>query len=244
MSGKQRDRLYAEPRGVVGDFRFDAAVAEVFPDMVARSVPGYDLFLDFVGVAARRYARAGTRCYDLGCSLGAATLQILRQAPEGCKVVAVDNSEAMLERCRASLQAQAPGGGWEVRLEDLRGTRIKEGSLVVLNFTLQFVPDEEREGVLSGVFEGLVSGGALVLADKLRFADAGAQAQLTDLHEEFKRLQGYSDLEIAQKRRALEAVLMPNTCERHLERLAAAGFAEPRLCVQALNFGAFLAVKP
>lgn len=241
---QQPDQLYAQPQEPVAAFRFDDKVAAVFQDMVSRSVPGYAFFLDFIGVAARRHLRAGTQCYDLGSSLGASALQMARHLTAGCHLIAVDASEAMVARCRANLQQALPHASWEVRQEDLRQTRIESASLVALNFTLQFLPDAERPDILRAIFDGMAPGGALVLADKLQFTDEAEQSLMTSLHEEFKRRQGYSELEIAQKRSALEAVLVPNTPEQHLERLAQAGFAEPRLCVQCLNFGAFLAVKP
>ena len=240
---QQRDDLYARAREPMEAFRFDARVAAVFQDMVSRSVPGYALFLDFISVVARRHAQAGTQCYDLGCSLGAGTMRMMDGLAAGCHVIAVDTSDAMVERCRARLREAHPNASWEVRLEDLRDTAIERASLVVLNFTLQFVADAERPAILARIHEGLAPGGALLLADKLEFADGDEQSLMAGLHEEFKRHQGYSELEIAQKRSALEAVLVPNTPEQHLQRLRQAGFAAPRLCVRALNFGAFLAVK-
>ena len=65
---------------------------------------------------------------------------------------------------------------------------------------------------------------------------------MTDLHHEFKRAQGYSDLEIAQKRASLENVLVPNTVDQHIERLLAAGFESARLYIRCFNC-VHLAVK-
>ncbi|MGI9322635.1 MAG: carboxy-S-adenosyl-L-methionine synthase CmoA [Pseudomonadales bacterium] len=238
-----RDQVYAAPHKAVEAFRFDAQVADVFQDMISRSVPGYAFFLDFIAVMSSRYARADTQCYDLGAALGASTLQIRRHSPASCRVIAVDNSEAMVERCRLNLAQDDAKPECEVRCEDIRDTLIEKASIVALNFTLQFLPDEERLPILKTICAGMVPGGALLLAEKLRFADAGKQALMTDLHHEFKRCQGYSDLEIAQKRAALEEVLVPNTLDEHLHRLTEAGFAETQVCIQNLNFAGLLAVK-
>ena len=80
-----KDAIYATPRERIEAFRFDDSVASVFPDMIARSVPGYGLTLEMIAVAARRYALPDSNCYDLGCSLGASTLQIRHNAPPGCR---------------------------------------------------------------------------------------------------------------------------------------------------------------
>ena len=242
-SNGARDQVYAKAQEAVEAFRFDARVADVFQDMISRSVPGYAFFLDFIAVATRLYAQEGTSCYDLGCSLGASTLQIRRNLPASCQVIAVDKAEAMVARCRANLARDASQAACQVRLEDLKDTRIENASLVVLNFTLQFVPDEQRLAILKGIHQGLAPGGALLLAEKLRFEDAAQQALMTNLHHEFKRYQGYSDLEIAQKRAALEEVLVPNSLEELMQRLEQAGFASRQRCIQNLNFAGILAVK-
>lgn len=238
-----KDKIYAEPRGNVDAFRFDAGVADVFQDMIERSVPGYGLVLQLIGVLTERYAKADTRLYDLGCSLGASTLQLRRHAPASCHIIAVDNSHAMIERCSANLKRDHSAASYEICLEDLRETAIENASVVVLNFTLQFVPDQERLAILSQIHEGLVPGGILLLAEKIRFDDEHQQDLMTDLHHDFKRQQGYSDLEIAQKRSALENVLVPNSREEHVERLYQAGFAVAEPCARCLNFEAYLAVK-
>ncbi len=239
---KKRDRVYAASMPSVAAFQFDAGVADVFQDMVERSVPGYGLLLELIGVLAARYAMPGTNCYDLGCSLGASTLQLKRHVPGSCHVVGVDNSAAMVTRCKAALARDHSSASSEIRLEDLRNTRIEQASIVLLNFTLQFVPDEQRQDILQGIAGGLVPGGILILAEKVRFPDQARQDLMTELHHEFKKHHGYSELEIAQKRAALETVLLSNTEHEHLQRLSAAGFERPEVCFRCLNFMAFLAV--
>lgn len=224
-------------------FRFDQSVADVFQDMIERSVPGYGLVLQLIGVLAEKYGQPGTRAYDLGCSLGASTLQLRRNLPSGCHVVGVDNSDAMVSRCTANLGRDHSAATYEILLEDLRETNIENASIVILNFTLQFVPDEEREEILARIYAGLNKGGILLLAEKVKFEDSAEQALMTTLHHDFKKQHGYSDLEISQKRAALENVLIPNTEEQHRQRLQDAGFSVARQCVRCLNFSAFLGIK-
>ena len=224
-------------------FRFDQSVADVFQDMIERSVPGYGVVLQLIGVIAEKYGQQDTRAYDLGCSLGASTLQLRRHLPDGCHVIGVDNSEAMVSRCIANLSRDHSAATYEILLEDLRETNIQNASIVILNFTLQFVPDKQRENILAHIFEGLNNGGILLLAEKVKFEDCSEQALMTTLHHDFKKQHGYSDLEISQKRAALENVLIPNTEEQHRQRMRDAGFSVVEQCMRCLNFSTFLGIK-
>ncbi len=238
-----RDTVYAEPLAEITDFRFDARVADVFPDMIQRSVPGYGLLLEMIGMLTATFARPETNCYDLGCSLGASTLEIRRNLPDSCRVIGVDNSAAMVERCRQNIGRDRSKASVEIRQEDILDTRITNASVVVMNFTLQFVEDGKRQDILSRIAGGLNAGGILILSEKIRYENAQRQALLTDLHHAFKKHQGYSDLEIAQKRASLDNVLVPNTAGQHLERLRKAGFTRIEPCVTCLNFISFLAIR-
>lgn len=240
----KRDSIYAQPHGLVADFAFNEAVADVFPDMIRRSVPGYETIISLLGVLARRYAQADSRIYDLGCSLGAATLSMASQIRvPGVSFVCVDNSSAMISRCEQIIQRRLPDGHFEVVCDDIQNVVLENASVVVLNFTLQFLKPDDRLEMLRQIYQGLRPGGVLVLSEKLRFADATEQALLTDLHLEFKRANGYSELEISQKRSSLENVLVPDTLEEHVERLQAAGFGQVMQWFQGFNFASLLAVK-
>ena len=241
MSDSHPDTLFDDLAGPVQPFEFDAAVAQVFPDMVRRSVPGYLELVEVTGLMARRLAQPGTRCYDLGCSLGAVTRAILRQVDPRVGIIAVDNAPAMIDGLRARL-VDVPGAQRvETVCADLLDLPVTNASVVVLNLTLQFVPPAARLGLLQRLRSGLVPGGALILAEKVRIPlDAGG-ALLTDLHEDFKRAHGYSELAISHKRAALEQVLVPDSIEEHEQRLTAAGFAGFTRWYQSLNFVAWVA---
>lgn len=235
------DRLYRRPLVEVAPFEFDDRVAAVFPDMLRRSVPGYSTMLGMIGVLAGRQARFGGRFYDLGCSLGAATAA-MRAALAGsqAELVAVDNAEAMIRRAREGFEAQ-PGPPVELRCEDIRDTPIERARLVVLNLTLQFVPPADRLALLRRIRFGLAPHGLLVLSEKIAGADPAEQELMTGLHHAFKRANGYSELEISQKRSALERVLVPETLAEHRARLQAAGFGRVDLWYRCLNFVSLLA---
>lgn len=242
------DRLFAQPLAQVPDFVFNEDVVRVFPDMIKRSVPGYPTIVENVGVLAARFAKPGTALYDLGASLGAVTQALRRHVRgEGCRVIAVDNSAAMVERCREYLAAQdsmfqelLPV---EVLEADILNLAFEPASVVAMNFTLQFIAPPQRLALLTRIRQSLLPGGALILSEKLCFADTTTQALLNDLHLDFKRANGYSELEISQKRSMLENVMLTDSVETHKARLKAAGFAHAELWFQCFNFGSLVALK-
>lgn len=242
-----KDTVYKA--GAPGEpFRFNAEVAAVFPDMLRRSIPGYEASLEAIGSLAARYVKAGTRCYDLGCSLGAASLA-MRQGirTDGCRIVAVDNAPAMIERCRDIVRDEclrAPEGAPIDLVEgDILKVGISNASMVVLNYTLQFLPVSERDAMIRRIADGLVDGGVLVLSEKVVDPDPAMEALLVDLHHEHKRRNDYSALEISRKRAALENVLIPETVDQHRERLLRAGFSSAAVWLRYFNFVSIIAIR-
>ncbi len=241
-SGK--DTLYRTPISEVRPFQFDGRVADVFADMIQRSVPGYAETLSIIESVAREYAQNDSVLYDLGCSLGAATLALRRGvAGKSCRIVAVDNSAAMVERCRLVLERDAGTTPVSVIENDLQQVEPENASVTVMNYTLQFIPADQRQLLLNKIYKDLKPGGVLVLSEKIVAEDATTNRRLQQLHERFKKQNGYNELEIAQKRSALEKVLIPETAATHKQRLRTAGFASVTTCLQFLNFTTFLALK-
>lgn len=238
------DKLYADPLANVAEFRFDDSVADVFGDMIQRSVPGYSTILSMIGDMAERYAQANSRCYDLGCSLGAASLMMSAHIKAaGCEIVAVDNSEAMICRCRNRNQGRELPTPIQWLLEDVAHTKIENASLVVLNYTLQFIPPVARQTLIDRIYQGMNKGGVLLISEKIHFEDQQLNKLMIDLYHNFKRANGYSDLEIAQKRTALENVLISDDLNTHQSRLKMAGFQRYEPWFQCLNFASFIAIK-
>lgn len=241
----QKDAIYAEPLAQVQDFCFDADVVEVFPDMIQRSVPGYQTIIQTIGKLTQRYQQNSSNYYDLGCSLGAASLAMRRQLSDSqSRVIAVDNSPAMVERCRLHLQAFRSEVPLEVQLGDIRELAIDNAAMVVSNFTLQFLPKADRDALVARIYQGLKPGGIFILSEKVIFDDAVTHELLIDLHHDFKRANGYSELEISQKRTALENVMKPDTIAQHQQRFIAAGFTSATVWFQCFNFCSMVAVKP
>lgn len=238
------DTLFSDPLRAPGPFRFDADVVRVFPDMIRRSVPGYETVVAMTGLLAGRFVAAGSTAYDLGCSLGASTLAMRRhiQTPDA-RIVAVDNSPAMIEHGTRLLGQAGAGCPVELREDDIRDTAISDASMVVLNYTLQFVTVAERLRLLSRIAQALRPGGILVLSEKVILPDAALDALNVELHHDFKRAHGYSDLEIAAKRDSLDNVLRPETLADHRARLREAGFRSSDVWFQCFNFASLIALK-
>jgi len=225
------------------DFAFDETVVKVFPDMIRRSVPGYGDIIGLIGLMAEQYAQPGSRCYDLGCSLGAATVSMRQRIPANCRIIAVDNSSAMIDSCHQHMDDREGMAAVELHCENIQDVPITDASVVVLNFTLQFIEIEQRLQILKTIYQGLRAGGVLILSEKLGFEDPQEQLMQEIMQLAFKRANGYSEMEISQKRSALEKVLIPETFEQHQQRLAQAGFSQSYRWFQAFNFASIVAVK-
>ena len=167
----EHDNLYAKPQKIVPDFAFDESVARVFPDMIRRSVPGYTMIIPMIEIITAEYAQKNTTAYDLGCSLGASTLAMRHGLKNitGSKVVSIDNSPAMIERCNHYIELDNATVPVELHCADICDFDIKNASVVTLNFTLQFIPKEKRAILLKKIFDGLNPGGCLILSEKIDF---------------------------------------------------------------------------
>ena len=239
-----KDTLYAQPQALIGAFRFDEHVVRVFDDMIRRSVPGYGLLLEMISVITAQYAQPDTALYDLGCSLGASTLAMRHHAPAGSRIIAIDNAPAMIEQARHNIAADRAAIPVSVLCGDLRTVAFESPmSLATFNLTLQFIPADERIALLTRIADALTPEGALILSEKIKAPDARDDQVLIDLHHGFKRAQGYSDMEIAQKRSALDTVLIPDTLDTHIARLHEAGFTRVVPWFQCFNFVSLLAVR-
>lgn len=239
-----QDRIFAEMAAEAGSFEFNDDVAEVFPDMLRRSIPGYEASIRAIGTLASHYVQPGSRCYDLGCSLGAATLAMQQNiSVPGCQIIAVDQAPAMIQRCREIIAASDSDVDVSIVEDDVRQITIEQASMVVMNYTLQFLSLEERDAMIGNIFDGLNDGGILVLSEKVLDEDDEVEKLLVAMHDEFKRQNAYSDLEISRKRTALENVLIPETISMHRTRLENAGFRHVGIWLRQFNFVSIIATK-
>jgi tRNA (cmo5U34)-methyltransferase len=212
--------------------------------MINRSVPGYATIINMIGNLAGRWVSEGSNCYDLGCSLGAASMAVRCAVPhQDYTLIGVDNSMPMLRQAAKLVDRDPQDNPIQLVCSDVRSVTIERASMIILNFTLQFIPAEHRQDFLTTLYDGLLDNGLLVLSEKIALPDAESQALFTEMHHDFKKAQGYSDLEISQKRSALENVLIPETLGRHKARLQQIGFTTVEVWFQCFNFVSLLAIK-
>jgi tRNA (cmo5U34)-methyltransferase len=240
----EHDSIFRSENGTREDFRFDESVAKVLPDMLRRSIPGYAALLQLIGVLAGAKVVEGARVYDLGCSLGAVSLSIRHAlGARNATIVAVDQSAAMVERCRNAIDADSALCPVDVLVGDIRDFQFSPCSFVVLNFTLQFVEKEQRSVILERIARALVPGGILVISEKTTAHDERHDKFFAQTHDAFRRENGYSQIEISRKREALERVLVPETPEYTLALLRTSGL-EPIEWFRSLYFVSWVATKP
>ena len=235
----ERDQIFNQAYKKVSAFAFDEQVVSVFPDMIKRSVPGYDTILKGIAMYAMRFVVPNSRVYDLGTSLGAVSLTVDQAVGEKhIDIYAVDNSEAMINRFKLLLSKQAIHNKIHIHHQDLRDTEISDASLVISNFTLQFIPPGDRRTVCERIHSGLNEQGVFILSEKIK-----SSQQMIDFYHGYKKINGYSDLEVAQKRQALEDTLKPDRLSHWQQRLKEVGFHSVEVWFRAFNFVSLVAFK-
>jgi tRNA (cmo5U34)-methyltransferase len=238
------DHIFAEPESSRSDFAFDARTASVFDDMVGRSVPFYAEIQRMVAELAAAFAVPGTNLYDLGCATGTTLLALDPVVDRSVRFVGIDNSDEMLEKARQKLETRSNGRERLIVNGDLNGAvHIENASVVILLLTLQFVRPLHRERLIEAVFRGLNPQGCLILVEKLTEPDTLFNRLFIEFYYDMKRRHGYSDLEIANKREALENVLIPYRLEENEALLRGRGFTKFQTWFRWYNFCGMIGVK-
>jgi len=245
---KNRDNIYQDAQDKVENFSFDDTVVSVFEDMISRSVPGYLQILNLIPTLVKQFHIKNGNYYDLGCSLGAGMLAIANglnsvNSKTRRQIIGIDSSNAMINQAKQVLNKTPQQQFFELKCEDIADTNINNAALVLMNFTLQFIQLEKRNALIQNIHDNLLENGILVISEKIKFADEREQRALTNIHHQFKADQGYSELEISQKRDAIENVLIPETLDNHINRLKDVGFKVVTPWVQNLQFISILAIK-
>lgn len=238
-----RDEVFKDPVDIA-DFSFGEKVASVFDDMLDRSVPFYSEMQRMIGEIAGDFGVPGTNVYDLGCSTGTTLLHLDRTLPDGVNLIGVDYSPEMLARCRTKLAEQGLRRPHELVRADLnQGIAMKNASMVLMVLTLQFVRPLYRDALIRSILEGLNENGCLILVEKVLGEDSIFNRHFIKYYYEMKKRHGYSAMEIAQKREALENVLVPYKLTENREMLLRAGFRYCDVFFKWYNFSAIIAVK-
>ena len=239
-----RDQVFSQPREAISDFKFGSDVAAVFDDMLDRSVPFYSEIQRMSMEIAADFAVPGTCAIDLGCSTGTTLAALDKVAPPDVRFIGVDNSEDMLAKTRGRLAGLPASRALDLRFADLNdGIAFENASMAFLVLTLQFIRPLRRERLMTDIYKGLNDQGALILVEKVLGEDSLFNRLVIKYYYDMKRKHGYSDLEIAQKREALENVLIPYKLLENRELLLATGFKHVDVFFMWYNFTGLVAVK-
>ncbi|HZQ07303.1 MAG TPA: carboxy-S-adenosyl-L-methionine synthase CmoA [Anaerolineae bacterium] len=242
----QRDEIFKKDTSRSSDFEFNQEVAQVFDDMLVRSVPFYNAQQDMIRDLCLKFWIPNTTIYDLGCST-ARTLLCLAQSLPDATLIGYDSSEPMLARARQNIAAQGLTDRIALHSGDLNAPlnilTLENASVVTLCWTLQFIRPLHRDTLIRWIYNGLVENGALLVTDKVLTNDSDMNRIFIELYYEFKRRNGYSESEILRKREALENVLIPYRIDENLELFRRNGFQIVETFFQWYNFAGFLCVK-
>lgn len=239
------DKVFSKKKEVIETFEFNEEVTQVFDDMIARSVPFYNEIHKIIVDIYKKINFNSEIIYDLGCSTGS-TIKLLHQAIPNSErspyFIGVDNSSSMINECHKKLSIEK-----DLRYELLQGkiqdVELKSSKLIIMNYTLQFIPKELRLPILKKIYKSLQKGGIFIMSEKIKPECFDVHSLFTDLYYDFKRRNGYSNLEIMQKREALENFLIPNTIKEQKELLEKAGFESFETIFQWYNFSSFIGIK-
>ncbi|HXH99019.1 MAG TPA: carboxy-S-adenosyl-L-methionine synthase CmoA [Sphingobacteriaceae bacterium] len=241
---KNKDEVFRTEINKVSDFKFGTKVANVFDDMVGRSVPYYGEIQRMIAELASDHVKPDTVVYDLGCSTGTTMIGMNTMVDNDISFIGIDDSEDMLKKCNVKLREAGFTRKYELKTADLQeGLEIKNASVVVLCLTLQFIRPIAREKLLKNIFDGLVPGGVLLLAEKILAEDSIFNRDFIKYYYNYKRRNHYSDLEISQKREALENVLIPYKLNENNHMLREAGFGHCETFFKWYNFAGIIAIK-
>ncbi|MFI3256382.1 MAG: carboxy-S-adenosyl-L-methionine synthase CmoA [Psittacicella sp.] len=243
---KNKDTIFKQEMSSIEDFSFNENISNVFYDMARRSIPGYEYLIKNIGEFSKHFIQNNSNIYDLGCSIGDATLSISQNIDslklENINIIGIDLSSSMSEKAKINLNNYKLKYKPRILTQDILKTEIKDASFVVLNFTMQFIKPTKREDLLKNIFNNMLPGSALIISEKVLLDDPFINEFLVKKYYDFKKVNGYSSLEINQKRIALENVMQLDSLDIHLKRLTKIGF-KANSWFQNLNFISFIAIK-
>lgn len=225
-----QDQIYQEKKNQIVDFEFDEEVVNVFPDMIRRSVPGYETMISMSGLIIARQIKSNGVVYDLGCSLGASTLAILEQYKgNALRILAVDKSKEMIDKAKKTIRDKRV----QFICADVRQLDFESADAILCNFIIQFLPRDDRNAFISKIFKSMKVGATLVVSEKISAPD------YIPIHESWKKANGYSALEVSQKRKSLEKIMVVDSEQEHMERFEVAGFQRIHQWYRCLNWASF-----
>lgn len=245
MQTNSTDTVFAQRLEKIPKFSFNQDVADVFDDMLTRSIPFYDEIHKIIIDLARYGLKENNRIYDLGCSTGETMLLLDKFASHNninVELIGIDNSEPMIEKAHTKLKENGVRD-YNLFCKNIEAIDLLPAEMIIMNYTLQFIDREKRKELLKRIYEALKPGQFFILAEKINCVERDYRELVTELYYDFKRRNGYSNLEISQKREALENVLIPLSPDENTDLLRDSGFKRVEMIFRWYNFACFLGTK-
>lgn len=243
----EKDEIFSADIERTSDFAFDDSVAAVFDDMLNRSVPFYTEQQKLITQIATRFWIPGTLVVDMGCSLGTTLLNIAKNLDKAENFIGYDNSQAMIDKARANIERAEESNRIELRLADLNSSLddvdLSNASVVTICWTLQFIRPLQRDRLIKKIYESMADGGVLITTEKILTNDSNMNRYFIEFYYDYKRRNGYSEVEINKKRESLENILIPYRVDENTELFRRNGFRTVETFFQWYNFAGFLCVK-
>jgi tRNA (cmo5U34)-methyltransferase len=240
----EKDKIFDNSENPALDFKFNKEVVTVFDDMVVRSVPFYTEIHRMIGELTKDFAVKNTNVYDLGCSTGTTMMNLDKSLPNEIHFVGIDNSDEMLKKCEANMKASGVKRKVSYQNQDLnKDIQLTNPSVVIFCLTLQFLRPLNREKIIRKIYDSLPENGAVILIEKILTEHSICNRLFIEHYYEFKKRNGYNEIEISKKREALENVLVPYKMSENEELLISSGFRFIEVFFKWYNFTGLIAIK-
>lgn len=241
----EEDKFFFKVKNKIKKWSFNNEVSKVFPDMIQRSIPGYNDLKWIISILAKYVVKNNTNIYDLGCSTGNTTFIIGKYIPKDIKykIIAIDNSYYMIKKINYIFNKYYSNLPIKILKSKIQNVIIKNASLIISNFTLQFIVKKDRQKIINKIYKGLNYDGIFILSEKIYIKNKKINNIIYKVYNEFKFLNNYSKLEIINKEYSLKKIMLLDSIDIHKNRLKKAGFKCYNSCFQYLNFCSIIAFK-
>jgi len=220
-----------------------ANYADDFDQHIERSIRGYGNLIEDCVELSQYFVENGTVVCDIGCSTGrmlAAIRERNHERAPTARYIGLDIEPGFRRHW-----TQLEGSNIRFMVQDILAFEdFFDLSLVTSVFTLQFLPERYRREVCRRVFEGLVPGGAFIVAEKTFAKVSKIQDMLTSLYLHYKR-RHFSDEDILDKEKSLRDKMKPGREDDLIRLLTEVGFKADAIepFWRSHMFAAYLCVK-
>lgn len=211
-------------------FSFDTI--KDFDKHINKSIPFYKDVNKIIESIASQFYVNNTNIYDVGCSDGRLLSAI--KTDKKIKKIGIDCSLNLLPPNNSDISF--------LHIDLCDNFIFNNASVVFSIFTMQFLPMNIRQQIITNIYNGLVLGGCFIFAEKVYSQDSFISDIFTFRYYDFKA-DNFSSDEILSKEKDLRNIMRPNTHADNVKLLEAAGFSKFEVFFKCLNFEYILAIR-